>query len=171
MKITITGRQMTVHDSMKEMAFHKMAKLDRVFGEAAEATVTFRKEPNLEIIEITIFYDGELFRSEERAETFANAMDRAVDKLAEQMRRYRSWIVRQVKGLSVPLPEQDDEPEHHFQIRIKTFTFKPMYPEEAVLQMNLLEHDFFVFVNAETDKTCVVYRRRDGNYGMICPDN
>ena len=173
MKLTVSGRQMTVRDSLKEMVTKKLIKFDRIFGDDAEATVTFSAKRDMENIEITIRRGGTIFRSEESADSFANAIDAATETLFRQIRRNKTRLERQLRDETLNLGEipeeatEDEGPE--FIIRKKSFPFKPMSPEEAILQMNLLEHDFFVFVDGETERTCVVYRRRDGNYGLIVP--
>ena len=172
MKLTINGRQMSVRDSLKEMVEKKLTKFNRIFGDDAEATVTFSAKHDKENIEITVRRGGAIFRSEENADTFANAIDAATETLFRQMRRNKTRIERQLRDSTLNFAEIPDEPieeEAEFVIRRKAFPFKPMSAEEAILQMNLLEHDFFVFVDGETDETCVVYRRKDGNYGLITP--
>ena len=175
MKITITGRQLNVWDSLKELITEKLAKLDRYFDEDAEAYVTCRCKHDQKIIEITISYHGTIFRSEERDTTFQNALDTAMDTLDRQIRKNKTRLEKRmrenafqpmagVEGLEEP------EEETEFRIRTKTFPFKPMTVEEAILQMNLLEHQFFVFVEAESGATCVVYKRLDGDNGLIMPE-
>ena len=164
---------MNVRDSLKDMATKKLVKFDRIFGDDAEATVTFSAKRDQENIEITIRRGGTIFRSEESADTFANALDAAVAALLRQIRRNKTRIERQLRDGTLNIAEipadvaEDEGPE--FRIRRKSFPFKPMSVEEAILQMNLLEHDFFVFTDAETNETCVVYRRKAGDYGLIVP--
>ena len=173
MKLTINGRQMSVRDSLKEMVEKKLTKFNRIFGDDAEATVTFSAKHDQENIEITIRRGGAIFRSEESADTFANAIDAATETLFRQMRRNKTRIERQLRDSTLNFAELPadtaEEEEAEFVIRRKSFPFKPMSVEEAILQMNLLEHDFFVFSDGETGETCVVYRRKDGNYGLITP--
>ena len=173
MKLTINGRQMSVRDSLKEMVEKKLTKFNRIFGDDAEATVTFSAKRDQENIEITIRRGGAIFRSEESADTFASAIDAAAEALFRQMRRNKTRIERQLRDSTLNLAELPaetaEEEEAEFVIRRKSFPLKPMSVEEAILQMNLLEHNFFVFVDGEAEKTCVVYRRKDGNYGLITP--
>ena len=171
MKIIMTGRQMNVYESTKEMAEKKLAKFDKFFDENAEMTVTFSRRHGLEMVEITIRTGGLLFRSEDGAETFANAVDSAVEALERQIRKNKTRIEKQIKGAGVHLDAfgGDEEEEGEFQIHTKTFSVKPMAVEEAILQMNLLGHAFFVFADDVTGDTCVVYKRRDGEYGLIVP--
>ena len=171
MKIIMNGRQMNVYESTKEMAEKKLAKFEKFFDENAEMTVTFSRRHDQEMVEITIRAGGLLFRSEDGAETFANAVDSAVDALERQIRKNKTRIEKQTKGAGVHFDGYggDEEEEGEFKIHTKTFSVKPMSVEEAVLQMNLLGHAFFVFADDVTGDTCVVYKRKDGEYGLIVP--
>ena len=172
MKITVTGRQMTVRDSLREMVESKLAVLDKYFGDEVTAYVTFRYRKKLEMIEITIPLGNTIIRSEEGAETFRSALDLAVDTLERQIRKNKTRLSRRLRAPAFEMPAIDDEIEEEgeFRIRTKTYPIRPMSVEEAILQMNLLEHQFFVFVDAESDKTSVVYKRNDGDYGLIIPE-
>lgn len=169
MKMTISGKQMTVRTSLKELTEKKLAKFDRYFGDDAEATVAYSCRHNLQYVEITIYYGGTIFRAEEGADTFQTAIDSAVEALERQMRKNKTRLEKRLRtGAFDDLPEDIPyEEEGEFQIRTKYIPYKPMSVEEAILQMNLLEHQFFVFRDADTDKPAVVYRRKDGNYGLI----
>ena len=169
MKMTISGKQMTVRTSLKELTEKKLAKFDRFFGDEAEVNVSFSCRHDLQYVEITIYYGGTIFRSEEGADTFQTAIDRAVEALERQMRKNKTRLEKRLRsGAFADLPDDmDEEEEGEFQIRTKYIPYKPMSVEEAILQMNLLEHQFFVFRDADTDKPAVVYRRKDGNYGLI----
>ncbi len=172
MKITVTGRQMTVRESLHEMVEKKLAVLDKYFGEEVTAYVTFRYRRNVEMIEITIPLGNTIFRSEEGAETFRTALDLAVDTLERQIRKNKTRLSRRLRetAFAVPPSEEEIPEEEEFKIRTKTYPIRPMSVEEAILQMNLLEHEFFVFVDSESGATSVVYRRRDGDYGLIIPE-
>lgn len=174
MKITIYGKQMSVRDSLKELIEKKLAKFDKFFGEETEAFVTCRVRKGVKILEITVNYGGTTFRSEEESETFITALDRATEGLERQIRKNKTRLEKKVKESAFVITDADDddeyEEEEEFKIRMKTFPFKPMTPEEAILQMNLLSHSFFAFTDAETQKIGVVYKRKDGNYGMIIQD-
>jgi putative sigma-54 modulation protein len=169
MKMTISGKQMTVRPSLKELTEKKLSKFDRFFGDEAEVLVAFSCRHDLQYVEITIYYGGTIFRAEEGADTFQNAIDRAVEALERQMRKNKTRLEKRLRsGAFDPLPgDVEEEEEGEFQIRTKYIPVKPMSVEEAILQMNLLEHQFFVFRDAETEKPSVVYRRKDGNYGLI----
>ena len=172
MKITTVARQITLRDSLRELTEKKLSKLDRYFGEDTVAYVTFRTRRDRKIVEITITYNGTLFRSEEEEDSFQTALDRAVETLEGQIRKNKTRLERRIReGAFLRTAEEVEIPEEEPTIlREKTFPLKPMTPEEAILQMNLLEHLFYVFIDAETGKTCVVYRRNDGGYGLILPE-
>ncbi len=175
MKITFTGRQMSVRDSLKALAEKKLAKFDRFFREDAEVTVKFGYVRDLERVEITIAADGTLFRCEEEASTYETALDGCVESIERQIRKNKTRLERRLREGAFAAPaayaeeEGAVEEEGDFSIRVKEFALKPMTPEEAILQMNLLGHSFFVFRDASTENTCVVYKRKDGAYGMIVP--
>ncbi len=174
MKITIYGKQMSVRESLKASVEKKLEKFNKFFGEDTEAFVTCKVRKGVKIIEITVNYGGTLFRSEEENETFLTALDRAVESLEGQIRKNKTRVEKRVKKGAFVITEDDDdeyEEESEFEIRTKTFPFKPMSPEEAILQMNLLGHAFFAFTDADTQEVCVVYKRKDGNYGLLIPEN
>lgn len=170
MKITVSGKQMTVRQSLKDLTEKKLAKFDRFFGDDAEATVVFSCRHDLQYMEITINYNGTIFRSEEGAESFQNAIDEAIDALERQIRKNKTRLEKRLRtGAFVPAADDDydDEEEGEFRIRTKSFPVKPMSVEEAIMQMNLLDHQFFMFRDDKTNEPCVVYRRKDGDYGLI----
>lgn len=174
MKISIIGRQMEVRDDLKALVEKKLAKLDKFFSDQAEATVRFSRLRESECLEITISDGGTIYRCEEKNTTFQNALDRCMDAIERQIRKNKTRLERRLRaGAFVPtpaeIPSMEVEEESDFKIRTKTFYFKPMTPEEAILQMNLLGHDFFVFKDSDSEETCVVYKRKDGDYGLIVP--
>lgn len=172
MKIVMTGRQMSVRESLKQLTEQKLAKFDKFFGEDTEARVAFNCKHDRQNVEITISYGGTLFRSEESADTFQSAIDEAVESLDRQIRKNKTRLERRFRsgGISFADPSWETaEEDEEFRIRVKEFEFNPMSVEEAIMQMNLLEHQFYVFNDAETGSTCVVYKRKDGDYGLIAP--
>ncbi|MBQ9098428.1 MAG: ribosome-associated translation inhibitor RaiA [Clostridia bacterium] len=173
MKITVSGKQMTVRQSLKDLTEKKLAKFDRFFGDDAEAIVVYSCRHDLQYIEITIQYGGTFFRSEEGADTFQTAIDQAIEALERQIRKNKTRLEKRLRtgAFEVTADEPYEEEEGEFRIRTKSFPIKPMSVEEAILQMNLLEHQFFMFRDAETNEPCVVYRRKDGDYGLIVADN
>ena len=173
MKMNFSARQMKVYDQVKETAEKKLAKFDKFFGNEAEMDITFSMPNGLEMVEITIRSQGIVFRAEEAAETFANAIDSAIEALERQIRKNKTRLQKRVKFEAFDIIDEDTEgvDEEFVQtVRTKTFPFKPMSVEEAILQMNMLGHDFFVFKDADTLETCVVYRRKRDGYGLIVPE-
>lgn len=177
MNINIIGKQVTIRDDMKALAEKKLAKFDRYFPEGADAVVTVRREEKDQLrVETTISVGGTLFRAEESSSEFKNALTRCVELIEGQIRKNKTRLEKRMKTSfaaaeaamavdSVPVPEEGE-----FEIRKKTFLMKPMTPEEAILQMNLLGHTFYVFEDAENGEMCVVYKRNAGSYGLIVPD-
>ena len=174
MKIIVSGKQMNVRESLKVMIEKKLVKFNKFFGDDTEAIITCKTRKGVKIIEITISYGGAMFRAEEESDTFLTALDRSVEALERQIRKNKTRLEKTVKSgaFTVSEPEDDDEwdEEGEFVIRTKSYPTKPMSPEEAILQMNLLGHAFFAFWSEEHRGTCVVYKRKDGNYGMIVPE-
>ena len=173
MKITIYGKQMTVRDSLKAAVERKLLKFDKFFGEDTEAFVTCKVRKGVKIIEITVNYQGTTFRSESESETFITALDRAAEGLERQIRKNTTRVEKMVKKGAFIIDEYDDDEyteEGEFEIRVKSFPFKPMTPDEAILQMNLIGHEFFAFTDSESGDVCVVYKRKAGSYGLIVPE-
>ncbi len=171
MKITIVGRQMNVWDEMKALIEAKLSKLEKYFNDEGEATVTLSSKHNQKCLEITISYGGTLFRSEVKDETFRNALDKAIYVIERQIRKNKTRLQKRLRAGAfdggIIDTGEDFEEEAEFKIRRKSFTLKPMSVEEAIMQMNLLDHEFFVFKDDKTGEVCVVYKRRDGDYGLI----
>jgi len=171
MNINIIGRQVHVTDDLKELVTKKLSKFDRYFPKGADATVTFRRVRDNECMEITISVVGTLFRAEESSADFRTSLARCIDVIEGQIRKNKTRLEKRMKsGMVIPEDISDEiEEEGEFNIRTKTFPMRPMSPEEAILQMNLLGHSFFMFSNAESGDICVVYKRKDNDYGMITP--
>jgi putative sigma-54 modulation protein len=179
MKITVTGRQIEVTQSFKDHIEKKLAKFDKYFQNDATAKVKVGKRPNLETVELTVESQGTIFRSEQSAETAMNALDECIYSIERQIRKNKTRLEKKlrqgvfVKGSdSYVIPEgQEESPDDENEVvREKTFKLKPMSIDEAIMQMNLLDHSFFVYVNDASGKVNVVYRRNDGKYGNIIPE-
>jgi len=174
MKITVVGRQMNVYDDMKALIEKKMKKLDKFFDGKGDANVTLSCKHNERNIEITISASGTLFRSEVGAESFRDALDQAVSNIERQIRKNKTRLARRLRegAFIPPSPDEFDDTvaDEEEIIRTKTYSTKPMSPDEAILQMNLLGHQFFVFTDDQSGAVCVVYTRRDGAYGLIIPE-
>ena len=172
MKISIYGKQMTLRESLKALVEKKLAKFDKFFGDNTAALVTCKTRKGTKIIEITINYNGTVFRCEDEGETFMTALDRAVEGLERQIRKNKTRIEKNLKRGAFVIGEEDDDEyveEGEFEIRVKTFPLKPMSPEEAILQMNLIGHSFYAFTDDKSGEVCVVYKRKAGSYGLIVP--
>ncbi len=175
MKINIIGRQLNVYEDTKEMIISKLSKLDKYFGEEGSATVTLSHKRNLSTLEVTIKVSNTLFRSEVDAESFRDALDKSIDNIERQIRKNKTRLRKKLREgiepeLEIAPTDIDEQDGSDIIIRTKKFEYTPMSPEEAIMQMNLLGHTFFVFNDAITGKTCVVYTRKDGNYGLIEPE-
>ena len=175
MKTTIIGRQMNVYDETKELIEKKLAKFDKYFRGEPEAFVTLRKVRESDRMEVTISCNGTLFRAEKTSPTFRIALDECIDSIERQLRKNKTRLQKKLREkISYPAEEEPGEyfgEENDFKIRTKSFPLKPMTAEEAILQMNLLEHNFYVFKDEQTGETNVVYKREAGSYGLIVPEN
>ncbi len=171
MKINIIGRRMDVEEKFKQTIQKKLSKFDKYFKDDAVAYVTLSHEKNAERLELTVSSSGTLYRSEEMDDTFNNALDTAVDTIERQIRKNKTRLEKRLREDAFKIPDlapvEDDEV---FDIREKTFIMKPMTPEEAILQMNLLGHEFYMFQNSDTGNAAVVYKRKRGGYGLINPE-
>ena len=171
MKITILLRHVAIDEKTKAIIEKKVTKLDKFFDDEQEALVTLRKAGDTEILELTINATGMIFRSEVKSESYLRAIDIAVDIIERQIRKNKTKLAKKIRSTAFDktvapdeTPEEEDKLE---QIRVKEFTLKPMTTEEAILQMELIEHNFFVFQDQETENIFVAYKRADGGYGVI----
>ena len=176
MNITITGRKVNLRDHFKELARKKLSRFDRIFDENATAKVVVTVERNRQTVEITINNNGVVFRAESTDLEMNDALDRVISALGRQIRKNKTRLAKKIHSGAVDQYVQEyanelPEPEESYEVvRTKHFPVKPLSPEEAILQMNLLGHQFFMFRNEHTDEINVVYRRKDGNYGLLEPD-
>ena len=176
MKFTFACKKISLNDSIKEYAEKKISKLDKYFPEEADAFVTFAVEKkNRCVVELTIrSTNGTLFRAETEDPDgdMRGAIDEATAQIERKIRKNKTRLAKNLRAEAV-LPELPEEFEAHEEgafdiVRTKRFAVKPMSPEEAILQMNLLGHSFFVFRNTDDDNAiCVVYTRNSGGYGII----
>lgn len=175
MRINIRSKNVDLTEALQQYIEKKVGKLARHLEEAEEAQVTLSVEKNRHEAEVTMFVNGILLRGEEETGDMYSSIDQVVDKLERQIHKYKTKVNRKVRKPAIKettgMPEVEGEsPEGEPKvIRTKRFDIKPMPVEEAVMQMELLGHSFFVFANAQTQEINVVYRRRDGNYGLIEP--
>lgn len=172
MKFTFIEKKMAPSDSLRAYAEKKVSKIDRLFRTESEANVTFSTERGRFTAEITIKNNGTFFRAHETTSDMYASVDSAVATIERQIRKNKTRLAKNLRAEAV-LPELPEEFEAHEEgafdiVRTKRFTVKPMSVEEAILQMNLLGHSFFVFRNTDFgDAICVVYRRNNGGYGII----
>ncbi len=173
MKFVYASKDMAVSDSLKSRVEKKLGKLERYFREEPEATVRFKVQKGARnIVEITVNASGVILRAEESSNDMYLSIDRAVDKLESQIRRHRTKLEKRIRTAELePAAETPAYEEQSYDIvRRKKFSVKPMSVEDAITQMELLGHDFFLFLNEEDDKMNVLYRRHDGSYGLLQPD-
>ena len=171
MNITIIGRKCTPRENFRDRAEEKLRKVEKFFGPDATAKITATVEKNQKICEITLIKKSMIFRAQERSDDLEDALDMCVDSLIRQIRKNKTRIEKKLRDVSFDdvLAEDFDEEEIEV-VRSKTVVLKPETVDEAILQMNLLDHQFYVFLNSANEKICVVYARKDGGYGLIIPD-
>ena len=172
MRISISGKNLEVSDYMRETAEKKLNKLSKFFPQDAEAQVSLAVEKNRHIVEVTVPYEGRIVRAEETSGDMYASLDNVVYKLEKQVQRYRTRQERrrhtgEVIADFAPVAPEEKEAVTPRIVRTKKFDIRPMSEEEAMLQMEMLGHSFFVFENAETGEVNVLYVRKDGNYGLI----
>ncbi|KGG81214.1 hypothetical protein Y919_01520 [Caloranaerobacter azorensis H53214] len=175
MKIIVSGKNMEVTNALRDIVEKKMEKLDKYFHKDVEAHVTMNVEKNRQIIEVTIPFEGGIIRAEEANGDMYTSIDKVIDVLERQIRKHKTRLQKRNRSggtirFENIIPLEENENEEPKIVRTKRFAIKPMDAEEAVLQMELLGHNFFVFRNAITDDVNVVYKRKDGNYGLIEPE-
>ena len=171
MKITYTARKVNLRDNFKERVEKKLLKFEKLFSEDAVANVVVTLEKNRQTVEITIRDNGMVYRVESTMPEMNDALDKVTDMLMRQIRKHKTKVEKNLRenafaGLA-PEPEETD----YEVIRYKNFKMKPMTVEEAILQMNLLGHTFFMFKNAESGIVNVVYKRDEGNYAVLVPED
>ena len=172
MKITMTGRKVTLRPTFVERTETKLSKLDKFFDTDAAADVTVTAERDLHRVEVTIRCSGMVFRAEEAAEDMNEAVDRLVDILLRQIRKIKTRLEKRLRsGAFVDSIEPEAEESETYRIvRSKSFPVKPLDVEEAILQMNLTGHQFYMFRNMDSGEINVVYRRKNGDYGLLEPN-
>ncbi len=175
MRIRITGRNLELTEGLKKAVENKLNKLEKYFTPDTDVHVTLSVEKDRQKIEVTIPVKGNIIRSEQVSSDMYVSIDLVEEVIERQLKKYRTKLVtRQQNGTSVFQQEfleaEDEEDEEIRIIRSKKFSMKPMYPEDACVQMELLGHDFFVFINAESEEVNVVYKRKGNTYGLIEPE-
>ena len=177
MKVTVIGKNINVTPALKEMVEKKISKLDRYFSPDVEARATLTVQRNNQIFEVTIPFNGVILRGEEGTEDLYKSIDLVEEKLERQIRKQKTKLSRRNSTGSLRYPDfnsidtnEEEDEEDSKVVKTKSFDVKPMSSEEAILQMELLGHNFFVYQDWKTSKVNVVYKRKDGNYGLIEPE-
>jgi len=173
MKFIISGRNIEVTSGLKAAIQDKLGKLERYFTPETEVIVTLGVEKDRQKIEVTIPVKGNIIRSEQVSNDMYVSIDLVEEVIERQLRKYKNKIVDKHKdgvNLQKSFIEKESADDEEVKIvRTKSFGIKPMYPEDACVQMELLGHNFFVFTNAESDEVNVVYKRKGNTYGLIEP--
>ena len=174
MKTTISAKKMQIPQNFTEYAEKRIdSRLGKFFGDDADAKIVISEIKTQIELELTVKYNSMIFRAERAAEDKYVALDDAIDKIIRQIRKNKTKVEKKLKdtafkeAFAYPVPESVD----YEVIKHKKFKMRPMNVDEAILQMNMLDHEFFMFTNAETGVINVVYKRDDGNYAVLEPDN
>ncbi len=173
MKLTCTGRKVSLKEAFLQRAQTKLAKLDKFFSPEAQAQVTVTVEKDWQTVELTVRDKGYICRAEKSADRMEDALDAACELLERRIVKNRKRLSDKL-AQAAPALDADvgvpDEEESYVPVREKHFSVKPATVEEAILEMNLLGHEFFLFRDADTDEVQAVYRRHNGTYGLLVPE-
>ena len=173
MKITYVARKVTLRDNFKELVERKLHKLEKIFSESADATVVVTLEKNRQTVEITIKDNSMVYRAESTMQEMNDALDKVVDMLQRQIRKHKTRLSKRLRSASLdellPAAAEDVVDEDITLLRRKQIPLNPISAEEAILQMEMTGHKFFMFLNCDTDEINVVYARDDGAYGLLEP--
>ncbi len=176
MKYNIVGRKVNLRDNFKERVYKKLGKFEKIYSEDAEANVKVTLEKNRQTVEVTIYDNGMTYRAESTAPEMNDALDAVVDILGGQIRKNKAKLSKKLRADSIEqyFAEESDTdvlPEESYNVvKTKNFVVKPLSVEEAILQMNMIGHEFFMFLNSATNQLCVVYKRKDNTYGLLEPE-
>ena len=175
MRIKITGRNIDLTEGIKSAVEDKLNKLEKYFTPDTDVYVTLSVEKERQKVEVTIPTKGNIIRSEQVSNDMYVSIDLVEEVIERQLKKYRTKLISKHQSAASAfkqefLEEQSVEDEEIQITRVKKFDMKPMYAEDACVQMELLGHDFFVFCNAETENVCVVYKRKGNTYGLIEPE-
>ena len=177
MRISITGKNLEISDYLRDLVEKKVGKLERYFPQDTEVQVTLSVEKSRHIVEVTIPFDGGVIRGEEVTGDMYASIDNVLDKLEKQIIRHRTKLEKSLRTGAFKYDEpvyatsfEEVEEEGPRIVRVKRFNIKPMSEEEAMLQIEMIGHSFYVFINSDTNLMNVLYKRKDGNYGLIEPE-
>lgn len=176
MKTVVTGRKVNLRDSFKTLVEKKLSKFDKMFDKNAIANVTVTIEKNRHTVEITINHNGSFYRAEHTSLDMNESLDRVINALSSQFRKNKTKLEKKLRKDILedyfPIEEANIEDEKEYDIvRKKRFPVKPMGVDEAILEMNMIGHKFYMFRNEDTNEVNVVYIRNDGKYGLLIPDS
>lgn len=171
MKIVVLGKNIAVTEGLKNSVEEKLSRLEKYFAGDADVKVVLSTIKNLQKIEVSIPLKGGFIRAEEATIDLYNAIDLVVEKLGRQLRKHKAKLLNRendtIRFENVGEFEEADQDERYKIVKRKKFGFKPMSEEEAILQMELVGHNFYVFTNSKTEDTNIVYKRKDGTYGIL----
>jgi putative sigma-54 modulation protein len=175
MKFIVIGKNIEVTEALKEKVIKKMSKLDKFFSPGTEIHITLSIEKTRQNVEVTIPFHGVVLRAEVTNDDMYASIDKVIDILERQVRRNKTRLAKKIhagapKTLFFESGQEDDEEQEFNIVRSKRFAIKPMTTDEAILQMNLTGHSFFMFSNADSKEVNVVYKRKNGDYGLIEPE-
>ena len=174
MRVTVIGKNINVTPALKEIVEKKISKMDKYFEPNVTARATLTVQKNSQIFEVTIPFNGLILRCEESTDDMYKSIDLVENKLERQIRKQKTKLQRRSNeslrfGNFDEVASEEDDNEGEI-VKVKRFNIKPMSAEEAILQMELVEHNFFVFKDCDTENINVIYKRKDGNYGLLEPD-
>lgn len=173
MKITYTARKVNLRDNFKDRVEKKLFKFEKIFSENSEVNVVVTLEKNRQTVEITVRDNSMVYRAESTMAEMNDALDKVCDILMRQIRKNKTKLEKRIKSGSIDdfvmqNPQTDvTEDDDYTVVRKKQVIMKPISVDEAILEMNMVNHNFFMFINADTDEVNVVYKRADGNYGLL----
>lgn len=180
MKLEIRGKNIEVTNALKDYTTKRLSKLEKYLDEVKVAQVALSVEGEMHKVEVTIPLNGMILRGEEATDDMYTSIDMVEDKLEKQLEKHKTKLYRHHRGIGLrqavrdeieqQLKENEKSAEPFKIVRTKRFALKPMDEEEAIMQMNLLGHNFFMFFNAQSEEVNVVYKRKEGNYGLIEPN-
>jgi putative sigma-54 modulation protein len=175
MAVKIRGKNISVTPALKDYVEKKVVNITKQFKTVGDITAVMRVEKDSHIVEITVPASGIVIRAQEDTNDMYASIDKCVDKIARQIHKYKTRLMRRKYNNfrdeynAAPAKEEPDDGEFKV-VRNKHYVMRPMGVQEAIMQMNLLSHDFFLFFNEETNSVAVVYKRKNGDYGLIAPE-
>lgn len=171
MRVQFTAKKMQIGDEFQAYAEQKLHKLDRFFGDEADAKIVLSASKNIVTLELTVRHDNLIFRAEQSAEEKNEALDSCIDRIIRQIRKNKTKVEKRLRtsAFSENFGDTIEDQQDFRVIKKKEFELRPMNVEEAILQMNMLGHQFFMFKNGDSGETNVVYKREDGNYAVLQP--